>query len=224
MIPLKDRVPSQHFPLVTLLLIIINVLVFIHEIMLGNSDLQLFLNQYGLVPTRVTNPSNNLILTFTPFITSMFLHGGWMHLIGNMWALWLFGDNVEDRMGPLNFTFFYLIIGIIAGATQVYVDPSSQIPTVGASGAIAGVMGAYFVLYPRAKILTLVPIFFFFWLIDIPAFIYLAIWIILQIFGSLAPQTGGVAQIAFSAHIGGFIAGLILHRLFMTPENGKDYY
>ncbi len=218
MIPLKDNIPSQHQPVMTIALIVINVIIFYSQTFLGTSGMESLLSRFALVPA---NYDLNSIFSYplshyAPFITSAFLHGGWLHLISNMWALWLFGDNVEDRMGPLNFLLFYLACGIMAGVLHVLVYPASTIPTVGASGAIAGVMGAYFILYPRAKVLTLIPIIFIPVMVEIYAFIYLGFWLVLQILGGTANPGSDTAQIAFWAHVGGFAAGVILHRFFMV--------
>lgn len=218
MIPLRDRIPSQHIPFMTLILIAINLFVFYQQNTQGLQGMEGIFARYALIPGQFDfhQPFTHI----TPLITSAFLHGGFMHLISNMWALWLFGDNVEDRMGAINFLLFYLACGIIAGISHIYVNPGSLVPTVGASGAIAGVMGAYFILYPRAQVLTLIPIFIIPWFVDIPAFVYLGFWLILQIVGGTAALVGGAAQIAFWAHVGGFVAGILLHQLFMVERVG----
>jgi len=155
-----------------------------------------------------------------PLLTSMFLHGGWLHLIGNMWTLWIFGDNVEERMGRARFLGFYLLCGLIAGLTQWLTNPGSTLPTVGASGAIAGVLGAYFVLYPHARIIVLLPILFVPFFFELHAVVYLAFWFLSQVYagtiGSLAPEP--VEGVAWWAHVGGFIAGAALQRLFVLPR------
>ncbi|NLU49111.1 MAG: rhomboid family intramembrane serine protease [Syntrophomonadaceae bacterium] len=211
MIPLRDNVPGERFPLVMWIIIIVNFLVFFYEQSLPPGALQALFLTYGLVPAQPD---------YASFFTSMFLHGSWMHIIGNMWALFLFGNNVEDRMGPLRFLLFYLLCGLIAGATHYFIYPGSNIPTVGASGALAGVMGAYFILFPRAKVLTLLPIFFFFYLVDIPAVIYLGFWALTQLAsGTLALFTpDGAGQIAFWAHVGGFAAGILFYRFFLSSD------
>ena len=203
MIPLRDTEPSHSRPLMTGLLIGLNILVFLYEYSLDPFSLNWLFSQYGLVPAR---------FQFLDLITSMFLHGGWMHLIGNMWFLWIYGDNIEDILGRNKFLLFYLLCGIAAGLVQTLVSGSSRIPTVGASGAIAGVMGGYLVKFPRSKILTLVPIFVFVTTMEIPAVFILLYWFVIQFFsgiGNLSQvnETGGVA---FFAHIGGFLAGMIL--------------
>jgi membrane associated rhomboid family serine protease len=219
LIPLRDTIPSRTAPVVTVALIAVNVIVFLHEAALG-PYLERFVFAYGLVPRRLVfwpgaplDPAR-----FLPLVTSMFWHGGWLHLLGNMLYLWIFGDNVEDKLGHLRYLIFYLAAGVAAALTQVALDPTSVLPTVGASGAIAGVLGAYLISYPRARVLTLVPIFIFPWFVEIPAFAYLIFWFLLQLLqgvGQLGmPQTGGVAV---WAHVGGFIAGVVLVKL-MEPS------
>ena len=199
MFPLKDDIPSTRVPVVNFLFIGANVLVFLFELSLG-PRLQSFIMVYGLVPAH---------FAFANLFTSMFLHGGWAHLFGNMLYLWIFGDNVEDRLGHVGYFFFYLICGVAAGYAHVLANAGSAVPTVGASGAIAGVLGAYLVLYPQARVLTVLPIFPI-TTTYIPASFFLGIWFVLQLFsGALQfgiAQTGGVA---FLAHVGGFIAGAI---------------
>lgn len=215
MFPLRDSTPSKHFPFITVLLIIINTLVFIYTLSLGIQGMKEAFYIFGLVPAYYSHPSGAPI-GYLSFITSTFLHGGWMHLIGNMWILWLFGDNVEDHMGSGRFLLFYLVCGIAAGLTHYYVNPSSSLPVVGASGAVAGVMGAYFLMFKHARILTYVPPFFLF---TVPAWVYLGFWAASQLWSGateLAFSTYG--QIAFWAHIGGFAAGMILHSFFIKRE------
>ena len=209
MIPLRDTEPSNSKPLVTACLIAVNLLMFLYEFSLDPFSLNWLFSQYGLVPAK---------LQYMDLITSMFLHGGWMHLIGNMWFLWIYGDNIEDILGHQKFLLFYLLCGIAAGLVQAFVSGGSRIPTVGASGAIAGVMGAYLVKFPRSKILTLVPIFVFVTTLEIPAVFILLYWFVIQFFsgfGNLGQvnETGGVA---FFAHIGGFLAGMILISILGT--------
>jgi membrane associated rhomboid family serine protease len=223
MFPLRDTQQSRTAPVITVSLIVVNTLVFLHETALGPHLLQRFVFDYGLVPFRFTegNPLNPA--RYLPLLTSMFWHGGWLHLIGNMLYLWVFGDNVEDRLGHGRFLFFYLLAGALAGLTQIALDPGSEVPTVGASGAIAGVLGAYLVTFPRAKVVTW-PFFF----IPIPAFIYLAIWFgaqLLEGIGSLgAPALSG--GVAVWAHVGGFIAGALLMKI-LEPRRvspARNYY
>src|SRR3954452_6308841 len=202
MIPLRDVIPSRTTPYITITIIALNALAWLFELSLPHEALTRFLTVYGVVPAY-----------FAPatLITSMFLHGSWSHVLGNMWYLWIFGDNVEDRVGHGRFIVFYLLCGGLAALGQVAVDPASTLPTIGASGAIAGVMGAYFVLYPHSRVLTLVPIIFFIQIFELPAFILLGFWFLTQLFsaGTIAMTTsshgGGVA---FAAHVIGFITGL----------------
>jgi len=223
LIPLKDTIPSQRYPVVTVTLIAINVLVFFYELSLGGAHLNQFVNRYGIVPARYTLAKDaDLISLYLPFLTAMFLHGGWLHIIGNMLYLWIFGDNVEDRLGRGRFLIFYLLCGLVSGFAQVYISPTSRVPMIGASGAIAGVLGGYFLLYPHSRIVTLVPIFFFLQLVEIPAFFFLLFWFLLQFFyGSMAiAYTAQQAQggVAWWAHVGGFICGLLLVKVFATKK------
>jgi membrane associated rhomboid family serine protease len=155
-------------------------------------------------------------VTFAALFTSMFLHGGWGHLLGNMWFLWIFGNNVEDSMGHLRFLLFYTLCGLAAAGAHVFSDPSSTLPMVGASGAISAIMGAYLLLYPRAKVKTVIFIIIFFTVLELPAFLYLGYWFLLQLFGVLGPSVGG--GVAFWAHIGGFVAGVALILVFRDPR------
>ena len=214
MIPLRDRNPSGTFPGVTVALILANVLVFLYEVQLGPA-LRTFVAHYALVPAQITGGIEYGTATFGsivfPLLTSMFLHGGWLHLIGNMWFLWIFGDNVEDTLGPFRYLVFYLVCGMGAGATHLLVEPTSMLPTLGASGAIAGVLGAYAVLFPGARVVTLVPVFFFIQLVELPALIVLGIWFVLQLFnGTLTLAASVGAGVAWGAHVGGFVAGAVL--------------
>ena len=216
MIPLRDTTKSGTFPIVNLTLITINILVFLYEVSLGEG-MHLFILEYGLIPAKVfTSADIGLSDRLFPFISSMFLHGGWLHIIGNALFLFIFGDNVEARMGHVRYLLFYIICGLAAALFQIVTNVGSVIPMVGASGAISGVLGAYITFFPKSKILTLVPIFFFIQFIHIPAAIFIFVWFIIQFLSGVgtlgaAQDTGGVA---FWAHIGGFVAGLILARFF----------
>ena len=221
MIPLRDRNPSGVFPTVTMALILANVFVFLYEVHLG-SAIGAFLKHYALVPAFVTGSVHygevSAAETVGPFFTSMFLHGGWLHLISNMWFLWIFGDNVEDTLGAGRYLVFYLLCGLGAAATHYAIQPNSTVPVLGASGAIAGVLGAYIVLFPGARILTLVPIFFFIQFMELPAWLILGYWFLLQVLStSLEAVTATQGGIAFAAHIGGFLIGMILI-LVMRPR------
>jgi membrane associated rhomboid family serine protease len=203
MFPLKDTQPSYSRPVVTITLIAINVMVFLFKASLGPYSRNALIEYYGLVPDQVRLSS---------ILTSMFLHGGWLHVLGNMWFLWIFGDNIEDLLGHAKFLVFYLLCGIVAALGQVIANPNSTVPMVGASGAIAGVMGAYLIKFPRARILTLV-FFLFITIIEIPAPLMLAYWFVIQLFsgfGSIARTHLSEGGTAFFAHIAGFVAGILL--------------
>jgi membrane associated rhomboid family serine protease len=216
MIPLRDKIPSSSFPIVNTILIAVNILMFLYEVSLGR-DLNRFIYEYGLIPASIIySPDMAFSYRVYPFFTSMFLHGGWLHLIGNMLYLYIFGDNVEDRMGHFRYIVFYLISGLVAAFAQVITNIDSTIPMVGASGAISGVLGAYILFFPGSRIVTLVPVFFFIQIVEVPAVLFLLFWFILQFFSGVAslavtPKGGGVA---FWAHVGGFVAGLFLARFF----------
>src|SRR6059036_57011 len=184
MIPFRDNIPSRSFPLITVLLIVSNVVVFFYELSLGRA-LEPFIERFGVTPAAVfawPQSDEPFLAVVVPFFTSMFLHGGWLHLLGNMWYLWIFGDNVEDRLGHLTFLIFYLLSGLGAGIVHTVFNPDTVVPSVGASGAIAGVLGGYLVSYPFARVLTLVPIFIFVQIIEIPALIVLGLWFVMQFF------------------------------------------
>jgi len=214
MIPLRDTIRSKNYPVVNIAIIVLNVLFFIIEISKGET-LNRFIYTYGLVPARYSIPTISSYFTLgqqlLSFVSFMFLHGGFFHLLGNMWSLYIFGDNVEDRLGPFRYLLFYLLCGFASGVSHLAINWHSQTPTIGASGAIAGVMGAYMMLYPKSKILTLIPIFFFFQDVEIPAVFFLGIWFIFQFLSA----AGGQGGIAWWAHIGGFIFGIIFLRVFL---------
>ncbi len=225
MIPLRDTNRSDTYPVVNTCIIAVSVLAFIIELTQGQGITD-FIYRYGLVPARYTDPQIALYFTFgqqvLPFLTFMFLHGGFWHLLGNMWFLYVFGDNVEDRLGHIRYLCFYLLCGLASGASQFVVNWHSDIPTIGASGAIAGVMGAYLILYPRAKVLTLIPIFFLPYFVQIPAFFFLGIWLLFQLLNAAATAGKG-GGIAWWAHIGGFLFGIVFLKLFeMVPTTGVD--
>ena len=211
MIPLRDNIPSCRTPIVTVGLIAANILVYVNQLMLPPQEAVQFVYLYGLIPLEISGGDllvPHPVPLYTTVFTSMFVHGGLFHLGSNMLYLWIFGDNVEDRIGRLKFLVFYLLSGLVAAAVQIWADPSSKIPMVGASGAISGVLGAYLFLFPHARVLTLIPLGFFYRLVEIPALIVLGLWIVVQVLngvGTLGVQVGGVA---WFAHIGGFVAGL----------------
>ncbi|HTI39517.1 MAG TPA: rhomboid family intramembrane serine protease [Vicinamibacterales bacterium] len=210
MFPISDVIPSRTTPVVTVSLIVVNSIVFLYQWMLPQQALQVFMANYALIPAY---------FSLSSIFTSMFLHGGWMHVIGNMLYLWIFGDNIEDQLGHVGFLVFYLAAGAVAAVGQIVINPYSTVPMVGASGAIAGVMGAYFVLYPESRILTAVFILIFFDLVEIPAIFFLGIWFLMQLLsgvGSLGVSNASSGGTAFFAHIGGFIAGLIVGGVLRT--------
>ncbi len=217
MIPLRDSTRSRRFPLVNAALIAVNFLVFFKELSLTTAELNRVFATLGVVPARVVAEvaaGAPLVPLAVPFLTAMFLHGSWAHILGNMLYLWVFGDNVEDRMGHLRYLLFYLIAGIIGSIAHVVANPTSRLPVVGASGAIAGVLGAYFVSFPRARILTLVPLFFFITLVEVPAVFFLFLWFAIQLLNGLGTYGLAVNPVAWWAHVGGFIAGLVLVGFF----------
>jgi membrane associated rhomboid family serine protease len=203
MFPISDVIPSRTTPFVTVGLIVINALVFLYEVMLGPGPLQTFMASYAVIPERFWWPT---------LFTSQFLHAGWMHIIWNMLYLWIFGDNVEDHLGHALYLIFYLATGAAAAILQVLFSPFSGIPMVGASGAIAGVMGAYFVLYPQSRVLTVIFVLFFFDVVEIPALFFLGFWFLMQLLsgvGSLGVANAAGGGTAFWAHVGGFVAGVL---------------
>jgi membrane associated rhomboid family serine protease len=211
-IPLRDENPTRSFPWLTIVLIAANVAVFVYELTLGPSELQAFWTRWAIVPSRfLADPLAPAELA--TIVTSMFLHAGWLHVLGNMLYLWIFGNNVEDRFGPIGFALFYLVCGIAAAAAQIAASPSSVLPNLGASGAVAGVLGAYLLLFPGAAVITIIPIFFFIEVARVPAYLVIGFWFVLQLGNGLASLGSGMAGmtgVAWFAHIGGFIAGLAL--------------
>jgi hypothetical protein len=223
MIPVRDTISSKTYPVVNNTIIGINVVVYLFQMTMV-PDLNRFTYIYGLVPARYSIPQITSYFTMGQQIFSlvsfMFIHGGFWHILGNMWFLYIFGDNVEDRLGPFRYLVFYILCGLISGFTHLIFNLHSNIPTIGASGAIAGVMGAYLILYPNAKILTLIPIIFIPWFVEIPAFFFLGLWFFIQ-FVSAAGSHGGAGGIAWWAHIGGFIFGIVFLKIFLAlPGTG----
>jgi len=216
MIPLRDVIPSRTFPSITITIVVINALAWFVELSLGSRDLNRFLYIYGLVPGNFHAAT---------LVTSMFLHGSWWHVIGNMWYLWIFGDNVEDRCGHGRFLVFYLLCGFAAAAGQMAMNPDSLVPTIGASGAIAGMMGAYFVLYPQSRVLTFVP-FPLFDVVEVPAIFLLGFWFLMQLFNAgavAAAANAGGGGVAFAAHVVGFVAGVGGIFLFKKREPTRQW-
>ena len=212
MFPIRDTQPSYSRPVITTLIIALNVAVFLHEITLDPFSRNHFIQIYGLVPVHFRFPA---------VLTSMFLHGGWMHIIGNMWFLWIFGDNVEDVLGHTKYVVFYLLCGLAAGMTQVLFSPGSRVPMVGASGAIAGVMGAYLIKFPHSRIITLVFILFFVTTIEVPAVLMLLYWFFIQLVsgvGTIGYSHLSQGGTAFFAHVGGFVAGMVLVGVMGTRQ------
>ncbi|WP_373045571.1 rhomboid family intramembrane serine protease [Vulgatibacter sp.] len=228
MFPLKDDIPTHHKPVITTLLIAANVLVYLFQ-HAGFPSFEASVFSLGVTPREVTTGVDSWPPSLAPplatIFTSMFAHGGLFHIGGNMLFLWIFGNNVEDDMGPVKFLAFYLLCGVAAAGAQIVLEPASQIPMVGASGAIAGVLGAYLLLYPHARVLALVPIFFFIQLIWVPAVIFLVLWFVFQLFGGFMAAGSEGGGVAFWAHVGGFVMGLLLvrpfaGRIWRTDEEG----
>lgn len=253
MFPLKDNIPTRRFPVITVAIIVINVLMFFGfqeaELSLGGAAVNdANVVEYGAIPYEITHPGDqcvpttgggvcgdgprleaqtglDLAPTWLTILTSMFMHGGLLHIVGNMLFLWIFGNNIEDSMGPFRFIAFYLLGGLAAVLAQTLIDPNSAIPTIGASGAVAAVLGAYALLYPRARVLTLVFIIIIFTVIELPALVVLGLWFLLQVFygaADLAQPVGGGGGVAYFAHIGGFLFGLALIKLFANRVH-DDY-
>ena len=225
MFPIRDDQPRYSTPYVNGFLIALNILIYLFQSSLDPRSYEIFALQFGMVPSHLSaflsgSPRYTLPAVVIPFFTSMFLHAGWMHVLGNMWFLYIFGDNVEDYLGHFKYLVFYVLCGLIAMATQVAIYSNSTLPTVGASGAIAGILGAYFILYPRARVLT----WFFVFVFYIPAWIMLGYWFVLQFMAgavtlSVAQAGKDVGGVAVWAHVGGFVAGLVMVKLF--PERAR---
>ena len=226
MIPIRDTIRSYNFPVINWSIIVLNSLVFLYQLILPPAALQSFIRTFGMVPSHISlaNPAS-----FATLFTNMFLHGGWFHIISNMWVLYIFGDNVEDRMGSGRYLVFYLLSGLAANLLQLFFSPGSNVPTIGASGAIAGVLGGYFLLFPRARVITLILLFIFPWFVEIPAVIFLGFWFVTQLFSGLSSlgtaagmEMGGIA---WWAHVGGFVFGLLLVRIFSRrPRAYQRWY
>ncbi len=225
MLPLRDNIPSRTVPLVNWGLIGLNTLVFIYQTGLKPFALHNFVNVYGMVPAKL-NPAHPS--TWIPLITAMFLHGGWFHLISNMWVLFIFGDNVEDRMGHSRYLGFYLLGGIFANLLEALILPKSLVPAIGASGAIAAVLGGYFLLYPRSRVVTVILLFIIPWIMEISAFVFLGFWFISQIYSGFLslsmPDNASVGGIAWWAHIGGFVFGMLAVYVFARRPAPETYF
>jgi membrane associated rhomboid family serine protease len=226
MIPLQDILPRRKPPVMTWLIILVNVVVFFYELSLSPFQREVFFKTWGFIPARFFDPYFSVLIgepfyqKYLTLFTHLFIHGGWFHIIGNMWTLWIFGDNVEDRLGPFRFLLFYLTCGILATLFHSFIFQDSIIPVVGASGAISGVMGAYLVMYPLARIVIFLPVFFIPLFFEIPAFLYLGYWFLIQFYSGLfslvLPHT--VGGVAWFAHIGGFIVGALGYKFFCSRK------
>jgi membrane associated rhomboid family serine protease len=222
MIPLRDENPSTSTPFVTGFIILVCVVVFLYMFLLPEAQVARFIASFGTVPAAVTGQGGEGGLrAYGTLVTSMFLHGGWWHLIGNMLYLWIFGDNVEDLMGHGGFLIFYLITGIAAAASHIALNATSTLPMVGASGAISGVLGGYLVLFPRARIISIIPLFYFFRIVAVPAIVFLPLWFLIQFSSGLLSLGVGGSGVAFWAHVGGFAAGVVLVRVFTRRRRGR---
>ena len=224
MIPIRDTIRSRSFPFVNWTIIILNSLVFFYQFNLNSSQLDAFVQTFALVPSQITsNP-----MSWYPFLTHMWLHGSLMHIIGNMWVLLIFGDNVEDRLGSIRYLVFYLLGGIAAGLLEYFFSAGSDVPALGASGAIAAVMGAYLLFYPRAKVVTFVPIFFFGWFVRISSIVFIGLWFLLQLFSGVtslgAAASTQVSGVAWWAHVGGFLFGLLMAKPFCLGKCQRQEY
>ena len=230
MIPLRDINPTSRTPVVVIALIAVNALAFFSELSLNERQLTRFVYEYGVVPVFYFGDPERFGLpdksTYLSLLTSMFLHGGFMHLLGNMWFLWIFGDNIEDRLGRVRFLIFYLLSGLGATAVHILFNLDSPVPTIGASGAIAGVLGAYIVTFPRARILTLFPFIFIMTTIEIPAIFVIGEWFVVQLFRGTASivEPKAMGGVAWWAHIGGFVVGILLMKLMQPPRRPSRGY
>jgi membrane associated rhomboid family serine protease len=228
-IPIRDSPRPRTWPAITVLLIVVNVLVFLFELQLGGQR-DSFIEAFGFIPQRFfgwerLGGSALDPWRFVPLLTANFLHGGWLHIIGNMWFLGIFGDNVEDRLGHGRYLLFYLLCGVASMLIQGAVYPASRVPAIGASGAIAGVLGAYVLLYPHARVLTLIPIIIIPWFVELPAVLFLGVWFLMQLLNgsaALSPAAGEAAGVAWWAHAGGFVVGMALCLLLRPPGGVRD--
>lgn len=225
MIPVRDTAPCVHTPVLTWTLMFVNTSIFLASLAVPHQVIQNIFYLYGLIPARFTDPDWALqvglpVNDYWPFVTHMFLHAGWLHIILNMWMLWIFGDNIEDRMGTGRFIVFYLLCGVVAGIVHIVFNPDSPIPVVGASGAIAGILGAYFFLFPYARLVIWIPILFLPIFVEVPAIAFLGLWVVFQLYSATTAtdMSQGYVDVAWWGHLGGFIAGVALYRLFLRPK------
>jgi len=212
---------------VTVTIIVINVLIFLYQASLPREALEALVRWYGVIPARdlphlLAHPFS--VDAYTPFVTAIFLHGGWFHVLGNMLYLWVFGDNVEDSMGRGRFILFYLLVGFAGSLAHIFANPDSSMPTIGASGAVAGILGAYFISFPRSRVLALLPLFIFFTLVEIPAVLFLILWFGMQLLSGVASLAVTGQTVAWWAHIGGFLAGVLLIRLFRHSPHRSRFH
>jgi hypothetical protein len=232
MIPLKNMMARRSIPVVTILLIAVNIVVFCYQISLSNAANDSLIRTFGLVPLKMqmalTGDHYTLLEAFLPLITCMFLHGGFLHILGNMWFLWIFGGAVEDRMSPISYLLFYFICGIGSGLAQALFSWGSSLPSIGASGAISGVLGAYVVFFPSSRILTLVPLFVFFFTVQIPAIVFIGLWFAIQFLSGVSalnsPRAASLGGVAWWAHVGGFVLGALLAKVFEGGRRPADSY
>jgi membrane associated rhomboid family serine protease len=231
MIPLRDMTPCRSVPVMTLVLIVINLVVFLHQVSLPPAQAEAFVRAYGLVPMKVqlalAGRHYSLADALLPLFTCMFLHGGWLHIIGNMWFLWIFGGNVEDRLGSLGYLGFYLVCGISSGLLQTLFSWGSHLPSIGAIGAISGILGAYIVFFPSSRILTLVPLFIIWFTWQIPALLFIGLWFLLQFMSGIGslnnPRAASLGGVAWWAHVGGFLTGMLLAWVIKPAERRAIY-
>jgi len=231
MIPLRDMTPRRSAPVMTLVLIVINVIVFLHQVSLPPAQAEAFVRIYGLVPAKIqlalAGLHYSLAGALMPLFTCMFLHGGWLHIIGNMWFLWIFGGNVENRLGSLGYLVFYLVCGISSGLMQTIFSWGSHLPSIGASGAISGILGAYIVFFPSSRILTLVPLFILWFTWQIPALVFIGLWFLVQFMSGIGalsdPRAASLGGVAWWAHVGGFLTGMLLARAIKPAERSAIY-
>ena len=226
MLPIRDTIRSKNFPIMNWMLIGLNTLVFLFEVSLAPSGLNRLIHNFGIIPARFDFSNLGILLNeprvLLTLFTHMFLHGGWFHFLSNIWVLHIFGDNVEDRMGAGRFLLFYLLSGLVAVVSQILIGPASTVPTIGASGAIAGVLGAYFLSFPRARVTTVILLFIFPWFVELPAVIFLGFWFVSQLFYGVAslglPASASMGGVAWFAHIGGFVFGMLFYKLFTSSR------
>jgi len=226
LIPLRDSAKSSTFPFVNIAIIVLNLVIYVNEVLMEPFELNQFFYTYGLIPAEVSNTFYTgaaVTPLLVSFITATFVHGGWFHVLGNMLFLWVFGDNVEDRLGHAKYLLFYLLAGMAGGAAHIMTNPASTVPVIGASGAVAGVLGAYIIAFPRSRILALVPLFVIFFLAEIPAIVFIAIWFVLQLFNGVASLGGTATTVAYWAHIGGFVIGALLIKI-LAQRRERSYF